>query len=274
MLKLYRKLRKLSGWLALADFEIMRTVVGSQSEQTAIAEIGVHHGKSFIALALSSGNRQLYAIDIFGNQVENVDKSGSGDKQVFLENLARFGIDENRVVIDERLSSSVGADEIYNSVGKVGFFHIDGGHNLEAVSGDIELACAVDCDESVLVFDDLFRADWPEVSHAVFSSHTIRSSNYQLFAIGFNKGYFCKPPMVAHYQSALRANSVLKNLLTKNYQVHEREVPIYSDYPLPEWSLARLIVWFGFLRMPLVFVRFFPSYSTLKKIGKRLGMGA
>jgi peptide chain release factor 2 len=56
------------------------------------AEIGVHHGRLFIPMALARrpGERAL-AIDVFEDQHLNVDHSGKGDRARFEENVARTG---------------------------------------------------------------------------------------------------------------------------------------------------------------------------------------
>jgi len=50
----------------------------------SLGEIGVHHGLLFIVLALSSGpDEQLFAVDVFGRQDLNIDKSGKGSRTWF-----------------------------------------------------------------------------------------------------------------------------------------------------------------------------------------------
>lgn len=247
---MFKDIRKLSGWLAWQDFSIIRTVVSAQNgEGAAVLEIGVHHGKSFIPLAHFSADRKLYAIDVFGRQDLNVDGSGHGDKTAFLGNLHAFGVDASRVTIDERLSNDVSASEILSAIGPVSFFHIDGGHHMSAVTNDLELALRTVTPSGVVAIDDTYRPEWPDVTQAVFSNVDFQHE-FRQFAIGFNKSYWCRPDFVQHYQKVIRADSNLDAFLRKTYAVPEGELPIYQEYPLPEWSIASVLRWYTSLRFP------------------------
>lgn len=266
----YGNVRKISGWLGWVDYEIFKDLVAFQSEfsQTAISEIGVHHGKSFIPLAGFSRDRKLYAIDIFEDQEKNIDGSGMGDKRAFLDNLSRFAIDAGRLTIDQRMSTAVTAADIENAVGRVGLFHIDGGHHYDAVLSDIRLAIEVSVEESIIVLDDVFRPEWPEVSIAAFGSRDLIENEFVPFAIGFNKTYFCKTAFVDKYQALLRSNSLLEKHLTKPYQVHRGTILVYQRYPLPEWGLPRFLFWYLSVWCPSLFNFIFPSTATLRKFVK------
>src|ERR1700733_810142 len=90
----YIRVRKkeVDGWLARCDGEIFARLLESQLENGidgAVVEIGVHHGKSFIPMAISNNGRLCYAIDIFEKQALNIDVSGCGDKDVFTRNLMK-----------------------------------------------------------------------------------------------------------------------------------------------------------------------------------------
>lgn len=129
-------------------------------------EIGVHHGKSVLPIACFSGKRKVYVIDVYGKQGKNIDHSGYGDKHAFLNNMKRFKIDMERIVIDERMSNEVTPKDITDSVGVIDFFPIDGGYHAKAVESDINLACKVASENCVIAIDDMFRPEWPEVSGA------------------------------------------------------------------------------------------------------------
>ena len=229
-----------SGWLARCDAELFQALLTVQVQRNivgAIAEIGVHHGKSFIPMAISNGGQKAYAIDIFGRQDLNIDASGSGDKQQLLENLQRFGVATDGITIDERLSTVVQPGDIEAKVGKVRFFHIDGGHHLEAIVNDLYLAEAVMLPEGVIAVDDVFRPEWPEVSMGLFSYLAGKKRDFIPFAVGFNKTYLCERAFAELYRSHLLANDFLSMYLTKRYKVSQDEMLIFQAYPLPEWGL-------------------------------------
>ena len=62
-----------------------------------VAEVGVHHGKSFAALCLlnadsggANGQNLALAIDVFGDQIHNTDESGEGDLEIFQATVDRW----------------------------------------------------------------------------------------------------------------------------------------------------------------------------------------
>ncbi len=231
----------IDGWFARSDAEIFLSLLAHQSTHGhlgAIAEIGVHHGKSFIMMALANDGNKCYAIDIFGQQKLNVDRSGKGDKNIFLRNLARFEIAPDRVVIDERLSSDVTPQDIIGAVEKISFFHVDGGHHLAAIAHDLILAEAVMTDHGIIAVDDVFRPEWPEVSMGTFLHLGKSDCELVIFAIGFNKSYLCHKSHAKEYQAALLKNDFLRMFLAKKYQVSRNEILVFQHYPLPEWGIT------------------------------------
>jgi hypothetical protein len=229
-----------SGWLARSDAELFQALLTVQVQRNivgAVAEIGVHHGKSFIPMAISNGGQKCYAIDIFGRQDLNIDASGSGDKQQLFDNLKRFGVATNGITIDERLSTVVQPGDIEARVGKVRFFHIDGGHHLEAIVNDLYLAEAVMLPEGIIAVDDVFRPEWPEVSMGLFSYLAGKKRDFIPFAVGFNKTYLCERAFAESYRSHLLGNDFLSMYLTKRYKVSQDEILVFQSYPLPEWGL-------------------------------------
>jgi hypothetical protein len=95
-------INSVKGWLSDATAVMSNALM---EHQTAIGvsgnacEIGVHHGRYYIALALGlTASEQGVAIDLFGAQEENVDRSGRGDLGKFESNAARF-LDSRSTII-------------------------------------------------------------------------------------------------------------------------------------------------------------------------------
>jgi len=265
----YRSVTSIEGWLAATDYEIFKEVLACQQRQGvegAIAEIGVHHGKSFVPLAAFSGTSKLYAIDLFGDQGKNIDQSGNGDCDTFINNLKRFSIDLSRLVIDGRMSGDVTADDIRSAAGAVRFFHIDGGHHFDAVTGDIRLAVDVLADGGVIAIDDVFRPEWPEVSIATFCSKEFVAKDIVLFAIGFNKAYFSRRAHAEAYQEALVRSRFLAAHLNRIYRPKDDKILVFQQYPLPEWGVRRIIYWLMSVYAPYRYVAFRTGLAKLKKL--------
>ncbi|KAJ3279889.1 hypothetical protein HK104_001091 [Borealophlyctis nickersoniae] len=106
-------LRPESAWAAqlLSSFQESIGVCGG------IGEIGVHHGKLTIGLAHTlNGHHRGLALDLFDDQSKNVDNSGKGDKDIFLKNLARFGVAEQVLNIVQGSSMEVDPKTFGNGV--------------------------------------------------------------------------------------------------------------------------------------------------------------
>jgi hypothetical protein len=84
------------GWLDYEDAYAARLVSDEQLRQGiagSVGEIGVHHGLFFLALALSGTNDRsssvarphLFAADVFSHQELNLDRSGAGNREIFLK---------------------------------------------------------------------------------------------------------------------------------------------------------------------------------------------
>ena len=76
----------MQGWVEPQTLDILRTLSEAQDGagvEGAVAEIGVHHGKLFIAMQLlNRPGAPAVAIDVFDDQELNVDQSGRGDRAV------------------------------------------------------------------------------------------------------------------------------------------------------------------------------------------------
>jgi hypothetical protein len=227
------------GWLSRVDAEIIRAILVHQVESNiagSIAEIGVHQGKCFVELCLSLQESQKgYCIDIFDAQHLNKDTSGRGDRAILEQNLAKFGVPVDSVVIDARPSQDVSPEDVRAAAGEVRFFSVDGGHWLEIVESDLDLAEATLSDLGVIALDDFHRPEWPDVSAGYFAWNARKTKPLVPFAIGFNKLYLCHIEQAAAYKSVLYKNPFLCALEGKRADFLGQEVPVYQKFMLPEW---------------------------------------
>jgi hypothetical protein len=261
----YRNRRKIKGWLSEIDNVIIETILVHQNKidiRGGTAEIGLHHGKSFIPLCLhlKSGER-AYGVDLFDNQELNLDSSGNGSKDRVIKNLALFGIEQNHYVLDGRSSGQVKAQDIQERAGKIRFFSIDGGHWEEIVRNDLELASKLLVDGGVIAIDDYLRPDWPGVASGFHEWYRKNKSEYQIFAIGFNKAYLCKPNYICTYQDELSKCEFLSYMKRKEYKMDSVNVPVYFNFFLPEWTLKARI--YGYLQLFHPYL--FRNFKALKK---------
>lgn len=170
------------------------------------------------------------AIDIFGNQGLNIDKSGRGDLKIFRENLAKFAKDA-KVTILECDSGSVTEAFIVQFIeeyGAISIFSIDGSHTAASTYCDIVLAEKFCQNGSIILLDDYYLADWPGV-HEGFLRYLFFSANKfcPLFYAN-NKMFLCGRT----YFNIWEKNFI--NFIKKDYNLSVKEVSLagYKFYSL------------------------------------------
>jgi hypothetical protein len=171
-----------------------------------VAEIGVHEGRLLILLCLlrAPGERAV-AMDLFGRQDLNRDRSGRGDQERLEKNLRRFIREQEWPVLiaaDSRTLSS--ASVMKAAGGPFRIFSVDGSHEAPAVRHDLETAAGALCDGGVIVLDDYFNERWSGVADGTNQFFTAdRSREFAPFAIAQNKVLVSACGYAAQYRQAL-----------------------------------------------------------------------
>ena len=209
---LKRGYRKVGGWLFPYSATFINSLLDLQLEagvRGAVGEIGVHHGKLFILLALGRrSDEAAFAIDVFGDQHLNADDSGSGDRGIFLANTRRWLVTETgRLDVLQRSSLDVRPEDILERSGPVRVVSIDGGHTEECVINDLMLMQSVLAPKGVVILDDHFNEFWPEVSSGVARYLHDPAARLRPFAITPNKTYFTAAEDVGFYRRNLRSRN-------------------------------------------------------------------
>lgn len=158
------EMEKVEGWLWPTTAHVIADLLVFQSEaglRGNVMEIGVHHGKLFIILALGT-NETALAIDLFDMQDQNIDKSGKGDFGVLSMNLGAYAPMSN-VKFLRANSLELGAEFCRANWG-MRFISVDGGHTRECTDNDLRIAQAVACDGAVVALDDIYRIEWSGVT--------------------------------------------------------------------------------------------------------------
>lgn len=210
--------------------QILETLNAAQRERSisgSIAEIGVHHGKLFIALHLLQAPAETsLAIDLFEDQELNIDDSGRGDLERFRANLAMW-TDNPNVAIHRGDSTQLSGREIRQMTDSpVRLFSVDGGHTEEIVQSDMRIAEDSLADGGIVIADDVFNPQWPGV--VVGTIRYLDAGGRLLpFAVGFNKVFFAAEEFVGPYRAAIRndfENRVHIARKTSNFLDHEVEI--------------------------------------------------
>lgn len=190
--------KKVSGWLGsntISQIMAMDALQRSLGITGHVGEIGVHHGKLFILLyLLAREGENALAIDIFGAQELNVDKSGRGDLDVFLGNLKAYAGGIERLKTIGADSTTLGGDDlIAEASGPLRFLSIDGGHLARIVRHDLATAAASLCEGGVVILDDFFNPEFPGVCEGTnqffFYDNGRAGKKLVPFLVGMNKVY-------------------------------------------------------------------------------------
>jgi hypothetical protein len=145
-------------------------------ERGGAVEIGVHHGKFFIALNLfCDPDETSVAIDVFDSQQLNIDRSGSGDLAAFQANLQQYCRHSGRNVQIMPADSTrlLSAQILSMSKMKPRFFSIDGGHTAEHTLSDLTLAKECISPAGVIFVDDILNVHWLGVIEVSANSSVI-----------------------------------------------------------------------------------------------------
>jgi predicted O-methyltransferase YrrM len=140
------------GWLTEAQGRLLFGAAGQVSDGEAVVEIGSHHGKSTILLALGlRPGATMTAVDPFDDP-----RWGGGPEafEAFRRNLERAGVSD-RVTLYRGLS----ADAARSWTGpEVGLAWLDGAHDLRSVLEDIDGWCPRVARGGRLLVHDAFSA--------------------------------------------------------------------------------------------------------------------
>lgn len=193
------------GWLDKTTAIISNGLMRHQSAvglTGPVCEIGVHHGKYFIALACGlCPNEKGIAIDLFENQEENIDHSGLGDRGMFDRNIERFLYPPSIAVISGN-STRLSANDI-SKHGAVRFFSVDGGHTEAITLNDLRLAEQAIATGGIVALDDILHQGWTGVISG-YVRYRQEGGRLRAFALVPNKLLLTDEGSAAAYKAFMR----------------------------------------------------------------------
>lgn len=196
--------RVVTGFLqseVLRLLDVLNSAQRAKQVSGAVAEIGVHHGKLFIGVQLlQRGGEKSVAIDVFGDQDLNIDGSGHGDLEKFVNNVTLWSSMDD-VVVHQGDSTKLAPETLRELAGgDIRFFSVDGGHTEEIVFSDMKLAEATLADGGIVIADDVFNEHWPGVAVGTLR-YLEDGAKLAPFLIGFNKVFFAQPDYCEFYRT-------------------------------------------------------------------------
>lgn len=184
---------KVEGWCIPHILSVLRHLAAFHESigfQGSAVEIGVHHGKFFLALQNAVNGRPSMAIDVFEDQASNIDRSGSGSLARFKANCAEFSANPQSIIIEARDSLTIRPIDVVALSEKIGlaqFFSIDGGHTKHHVANDYRIAEQMTSQAGIIIVDDITHPGWPGVMEGICRLYILDTPKFVPIAIGHNK---------------------------------------------------------------------------------------
>jgi hypothetical protein len=203
-----RSMKSVHGFLSSLDAQVIEALLLHQREANIaghLCEIGVHHGRLFLMLALARqrGERAL-AIDLFEDDPMNANTEHAGRDGALFKNAQRLRIELSNEEIFKTSSLDLKpADIVARTTGPIRFFSIDGGHFYRHVENDLRLAQQTLSTEGIIAVDDFFNIGWADVSFATYDF--LRNTDSVVpFAVTPTKIYLAPSAAAEKYKACLR----------------------------------------------------------------------
>jgi hypothetical protein len=181
-----------------------------------VLEIGVHHGRFFMLInSVTDPSDTSYAVDIFENQELNIDQSGKGSKELFLDNLSNVDIHKGKnvhTIQGDSTDSGLELDKIITP-GSLRYISIDGGHTAEHTLNDLLIANKFIKNQGVVILDDIMHYCWMGVMEGTVK-FLQNSPTLIPFAVGHNKLYMCKLSYHNYYYNLIGNSGLAKKTQT------------------------------------------------------------
>lgn len=202
---------KVQGWCSQQLFETVDLLSRAQKlDNNGICEIGVHHGKFYLLLnSLTSEASRSYAIDVFEDQVLNIDWSGKGDRKIFENNLAAYDAHGGRntvIVTGDSTDPALNLNAII-APGSMRFVSVDGGHTAEHTINDLKIANQLVHNQGIVILDDISNHHWLGVVEGA-ARFLQQGPTLVPFAIGGNKLYLAKLSYQQFYFQILNSSTL------------------------------------------------------------------
>jgi hypothetical protein len=179
-----------------------------------VAEIGVYHGKFFLGLMATKGERSNYAIDVYSMQRFNLDGAGVGSLERVQDNVRAAGLDLEDVVFLEADSMALTRRDVEvireRSGGGFSMFSVDGCHTVEHTTNDAGIAMELTRPGGIVFIDDYYNPHWPGVQEAICKLYLTSSPRFVPLVATCNKLLLCHlsyhEEYLAHVEEFVRAN--------------------------------------------------------------------
>jgi hypothetical protein len=157
-----------------------------------VAEIGILYGLYLICLSyLGADEERIVGLDVFDEQIFNIDKAGEGAEDIVRQNVARFAPRPNMFDLIKADSTSFhSAARFLDFVQKYRefkIFSIDGCHLKNHTIADISFGQSVLANGGLLIIDDFTNDGWTGVADGTATFFASRNIRLAPVLVAFNK---------------------------------------------------------------------------------------
>jgi len=230
--------KEIDGWISVYSLSLVYLINEFQKNNTIIGnvvEVGVFHGKFFIALSLLlRTNEKSLAIDVFDDQIYNIDGAGVGDFNIFLENLRIKLGDIRDVKILKTDSLQIDHNRLLAEFDqrRVRIFSIDGCHTAQHTENDLLLAANVIAPGGVIILDDYGNPNWPGVEIGL-QQFLAKCSSVVPCISAYNKLYLTTVDFHGALQSYI-SDIILEVRSGTEYEYIAENLVLKAQMPIPE----------------------------------------
>ena len=196
-----RAVANTEGWFEPSLLQVILSMGEAQAAASCngwLVEWGVHHGRGLAALALAAGPGDfVLGLDCFDRQEFNPCGSGKGSLAATQSTLARVLGPNHAVQLHCADLRSLRAAEMTELLGTlpggslpIRIAHIDGDHTEHGAMNDLCCASATMAPPGVMLLDDVFNPDWPEVG-AAFHCFLSKYSSWRAVGWAYGRALLC-----------------------------------------------------------------------------------
>ena len=190
------KIDAIPGWFMPQSYGVWRALLDRQAEANVagdLFEIGVWRGRSASILAnYRREQEKLYLCDL------------RLDEEAVRNSIRSTGIEPANLVPLSGPSCDLPARLDLKAMHQtVRWLHIDGEHTGPAVYRELEFANTIVNAQGIVVVDDFFSPRYPANTTEAIRYLEKNPFHFRLLAVGFNKGYFCRPESLPLYMDFL-----------------------------------------------------------------------
>jgi len=188
----WEKVDAVPGWFGFHSYALWRSLLDFQAVDGMrgdLFEIGVWRGRSAAVLA-------AYCRDDETLHLCDLEIDSEALRTVF-ESVG--ATDRKTAAISAPSSELPGRLDLRAMHHSVRWMHLDGEHTGAAVYSELELAHRIVQADGLVVIDDFFSPRYPAKTTEALRYLEKNPFHFRLFAVGFNKGYFCRPESKAKY---------------------------------------------------------------------------